>query len=91
VDLGAEYVIDRVVITFDKECFATEYKLNLSADGKEWMTIVHMRACQGGRQEHHFGGVKTRYVRVQALKPDGPNQEGKQMGVAELEVYSDAK
>ncbi|MCY3021374.1 MAG: discoidin domain-containing protein [Planctomycetota bacterium] len=91
VDLAKEYVIDRVVITFDKECFATQYKLNLSADGKEWITIVHMQGCKGGRQEHHFAGTKARYVRVQALKPDGPDQEGKQMGVAELEVYEGQK
>jgi hypothetical protein len=33
--------------------------------------------------------TSARYVRIQALKPDGPNQKGRQMAVAELEVYQD--
>ncbi|MGD0088890.1 MAG: discoidin domain-containing protein [Planctomycetota bacterium] len=91
VDLGAEHSVSKVVITFDKECFATEYKVNLSADGKEWITIAHILGCTGGRREHPIANLPARYVRVQALKPDGPGQEGRQMGVAELEVYAEER
>jgi hypothetical protein len=28
-----------------------------------------------------------RFVRVEAVKPNGPNQPGAQMSIAELEVY----
>jgi hypothetical protein len=91
VDLGAEHAVERVVISFDPKCYATEYKLNASADGKEWTTLAHVKGCDGSRQEHRFAATKARYVRVQALKPDGANQPGTQMGVTELEVYGAAK
>jgi len=91
VDLGAEHPLARAVITFDATCFATEYKVNLSADGQAWTTVAHVKGCKGGKQEHGFAATKARYVRIQALKPDGPNQEGTQMGVAELEVYAEKK
>ncbi|HEY3321020.1 MAG TPA: alpha-L-fucosidase [Planctomycetota bacterium] len=89
VDLGKVHSVSRVIITFDAEHFATEYNVNLSADGKEWSTVAHIDGCKGGKRDHVFANVDARFVRVQALKPDGPNQEGQQMGVAELEVYSE--
>lgn len=89
VDLGAVHPVRRVVITFDPEHFATEYKVNLSADGKAWTTVAHVREGKGGKKGHDFAPTPARYVRVQALKPDGPGQEGRQMGVAELEAYGD--
>jgi hypothetical protein len=87
VDLGAVHPVSRVVITFDPEHYATEYKVRLSADGQAWRTVAHVTGCKGGKREHAFAAAPARYVRVQALKPDGPDQEGRQMGVAELEAY----
>jgi hypothetical protein len=34
-----------------------------------------------------FKPLRAQFVRVSAVRPDGPNQPGAQMGVAELEVY----
>ncbi len=90
VDLGAAKPVARVVITFDPEHFATEYKVSLSADGQAWTAVAHVTGCKGGKREHALATPPSRYVRIQALKPDGPNQEGRQMGVAELEVYGTA-
>ena len=87
VDLGAVYPLERVVITFDKDCYPTEYKVNLSADGRTWTTVAHAKGATGGKPEHSFEPTPARHVRIQALKPDGPNQKGRQMGVVELEVY----
>jgi hypothetical protein len=39
--------------------------------------------------EHTFAATSARYVRIQALKPDGGKQKGVQMAVVELEVYED--
>jgi hypothetical protein len=89
VDLGAVHPLNRVVITFDKDRFATEYKVNLSADGQTWTTVAHVKDATGGKPEHTFATTSARYVRIQALKPDGGNQKGKQMAVVELEVYAD--
>jgi hypothetical protein len=89
VDLGAVHPLNRVVITFGKDRFATEYKVNLSADGQTWTTVAHVKDATGEKAEHTFAVTSARYVRIQALKPDGPNQKGRQMAVAELEVYQD--
>ncbi|MEI6150256.1 MAG: alpha-L-fucosidase, partial [bacterium] len=89
VDLGAVHPLNRVVIAFDKDGFATEYKVKLSADGLIWTTVAHVKDATGGKPEHTFAATTARYVRIQALKPDGPNQKGQKMAVLELEVYQD--
>jgi hypothetical protein len=86
VDLEQVYPLHRVVIHFGPG-FATEYKLHLSADGTHWTTVDHVVGCTGGTRQHVFSPVEARYVRVQAIKPDAPDQEGVQMSIAELEVY----
>jgi hypothetical protein len=64
-------------------------------DGLLWPIISRMghatetRARAAGKPEHTFTATSARYVRIQPLKPDGPNQKGNQMAVVELEVYQD--
>ena len=77
----------RAVIAFAPECFATDYKILLSVDGKTWAEAVHVTDGKGGQVTHALGNQETRYLRVQALKPDADKQPGVQMGIAELEVY----
>jgi hypothetical protein len=89
VDLGVVHPLTRVVITFGKDRFATEYKVNLSADGQTWTTVAHVKDATGEKAEHTFAATSARYVRIQGLKPDGGNQKGRQMAVVELEVYAD--
>jgi len=79
--------VSRMVVSFAKGGYATEYEILLSADGNTWHTVVHVTGCKGGVAKHSFPPTGARYVRVRALKPDGPNQEGTQMIVNELEVY----
>jgi hypothetical protein len=66
VDLGAVHPLNRVVIAFDKDLFATEYKVNLSADGGTWTTVAHVKDATGGKAEHTFAATSARYVRIQA-------------------------
>ncbi len=87
VDLQASHRVRRVVINFAATAWATEYKVALSEDGQDWREVAHVTGCRGGRQEHSFAPVSARYVRILGLKPDGPDQEGAQMAIAELEVY----
>ena len=51
--------------------------------------FVLATACMGQSfsYEATFDAVQARYVRVCGLKPDGPDQPGTQMSIAELEVY----
>lgn len=88
VDLQRRRAVSRVVIHFTPGGYATEYRLLFSEDGKKWVTAAHIKSCRGGTQRHILTPpLPARYVRVQAVKPDGPGQEGGQMGIAELEVY----
>jgi len=87
VDLMKLYNIRTVRILFSKTCWATDYKVLLSADGKTWNEITHVTNGTGGTVEHPANGMSARYIRVTALKPDGPGQEGAQMGIDELQVY----
>jgi hypothetical protein len=87
VDLVETAAIRRVAVTFGKS-YATHFQIRLSADGKMWTTVADVDNHAGGKFGKDFAPVNARYVRVCALKPDGPNQPGGQMSVAELEVYS---
>ena len=42
----------------------------------------------GGPHETRIAPTLARYVRVQALKPDGPNQPGMHMNIEELQVFA---
>ncbi len=88
VDLEKPELIGCIVVNFSHSNWATEYKVLVSLDGGHWRELVHERNCPGGRREHKFTPVKARYVRVQAIKPDGPGQLGGQMAISELEVYA---
>lgn len=87
VDLGEAAPLRRVVVHFAPGGYATEYQLLLSENGQDWAAVAEVAGCTGGTREHEFEPVSARYVRIRAIKPDGPDQPGGQMGIAELEVY----
>ena len=86
VDLRATHRIRRIVIHFGRN-YATEYKVLLSADGKSWRTVATVANCTGGTREHPVEALDARFIRLEAVKPNGPDQPGGQMSIAELEVY----
>jgi hypothetical protein len=87
VDLQAIHSLTRLVTHFLKTSYATDFKVLLSADGQSWAEIAHI--VDNKEMDHEFSIDKTaaRYIRIQSLKPDGPNQPGGQMAIAELEAY----
>jgi hypothetical protein len=87
VDLVDTVQVNRIKVTFGSG-YATQFELRLSADGKEWKTVAAKSDHDGTPFETSFDPVTARYVRVCGLKPDGPNQPGAQMSIAELEVYA---
>jgi hypothetical protein len=89
VDLQASATIRRVVVTFGTN-YATHFQVQFSSDRTTWTTAAEVKDHDGSKWEREFAPVTARYVRLRALKPDGPNQKGGQMSVAELEVYADA-
>jgi len=89
VDLGQSHAIGSAAVTFD-EGFASEYQWLGSVDGQQW-TVLATRTDGDYRTRYvtEFpSGEAYRYIAIKALKPDGPNQAGGQMVIAELEVYA---
>ena len=87
VDLLEARDVRRVKVNFAKNGYATQLRVQLSADGKTWQTAASADSLDGGAYACEFAPIKSQYVRVSALKPNGPNQPGAQMAIAELEVY----
>lgn len=86
VDLIDTRPIRRIRVTFGST-YATQLEIRLSADGEAWTTVEAREGHDGSPIEVTFEPVEARYVRILSLKPDGPDQPGGQMSVAELEVY----
>lgn len=86
VDLVDTRPVRRVKVTFGQG-YPTQLEIKLSADGKAWQTVAARSDHDGSPAEATFAPLPARYVRVCAIKPDGPGQKGSQMMVAELEVY----
>ena len=86
VDLVDTVPVQRIKVTFGSG-YATQFELRLSADRTIWQTVATKTDHDGTPFEATFDPVPARYVRVCALKPDGPDQPGAQMSIAELEVY----
>jgi hypothetical protein len=87
VDLLETRAVRHVKVTFARDGFATELRVQLSVDGRNWQTVATGRGLDGAPFAAEFPANKARWLRISALKPDGPNQRGAQMAVAELEVY----
>jgi hypothetical protein len=86
VDLEKLHLISKIKVTFGKT-FATEYTVSVSSDKSKWSEITHEKNSNGGKHSYIFEPVASRYVKVKGIKPDGENQKGIQMSIAELEVY----
>jgi hypothetical protein len=87
VDLEAVHLVDHIVIHF-ADGYPTEYKVQVSPDAVDWMIVHHGAGRPKSRYELPFAPTPARFVRVECVKPDGPEQEGIQMHIAELEVYA---
>lgn len=86
VDLIDTLTIQRVRISFGSG-YATEFEIILSEDGNTWNAVAVKNDHDGKPCDLTFSPTSARYIRIRALKPDGENQPGIQMSVAELEVY----
>jgi hypothetical protein len=78
--------VSRVVITFGQG-YATKYELLAQRDGGKWQSLATRTADRAGRVEIPFDPIEARVLRVRAIKPDGPDQPGTQMAIAEFEAY----
>jgi len=87
VDLLDTYAVRRVKVVYGRQAFATRACIRVSQDRQTWQTVATAETPDGQPFTADFDPVKTRYVRVCALKPDEAGQPGGQMSIGELEVY----
>lgn len=86
VDLVDTCKVRRIKVSFG-HAYATQFAVRLSPDGITWRTVAEKADHDGTPFEAAFEAAPARYVRVCGIKPDGPEQTGSQMSIAELEVY----
>ncbi len=87
VDLVDTCEVERIKVTFGSG-YATDLEICVSTDGDRWAVVSQAHDLTGAPFESTFEPVLARYVRVCGLKPNGPDQPGTQMSIAELEVYA---
>lgn len=86
VHLIHEENVRRIVIHFGPG-FATEFDVLASLDGDAWTTLGTFADQTGGSVELNCELIQAKVIRIRGLKPDGPNQRGGQMSIAEVEIY----
>jgi hypothetical protein len=90
VDLEAAVDFNQIVVTFPNNQFPTKVRVLTSNNpDSEWNV--------SGEESYDSGGQKTinltspqnaRFVRLQAITPDGENQLGGQMAIREFQVFN---
>jgi GH15 family glucan-1,4-alpha-glucosidase len=65
LDLGGTHEFGGLVIDWDAEDYATEYAVQVSADGSEWKTLHRSRAGNGGRDYVYLHDAESRLIRVE--------------------------
>lgn len=89
VDLLGPEKVNRAVIRFGPG-YATEFEVLASRDREAWVSLGVFRDQKGGNVEiRPEAPVQARFIRIRAIKPDGPDQPGGQMSIAEVEIYEE--
>lgn len=89
VDLLEPRPIQRIAVVFANDRYATRFDVQVSADRRQWTTIGSAENTDARSHAFRFAPVPSRYVRVRAFTPDGPDQKGNQMAVAELGAFEE--
>lgn len=85
IDLGEVNQVDRVLLYWET-AYASQYTLEVSADGQSWAKVHEENAGDGGMDEITFEPLGARYVRMNGIK------RGTTFGFSlwEMEVYGPA-
>jgi hypothetical protein len=86
VDLLKTYKPRRVTVAFAPGNYATKLRIQVSVDRTNWHTMAELDNPDGRSCTATFAPTVARYVRVSAVRPDGSDQLGGQMAIAELGV-----
>lgn len=86
VDLIDPADVQRIVVNFG-EGYATHFDIAASTDQRIWHMLHSRQDHDGSTVDITIEPMTARYIRVIGRKPDGPNQHGEQMMIAELQVF----
>ena len=67
VDLGETKTVSSVELLWEAAC-AAEYVIEVSNDGEQWTEVARNLNGKGGIEQLKFAPVKTRWIRMRALK-----------------------
>ncbi|MDR2440915.1 MAG: alpha-L-fucosidase [Planctomycetaceae bacterium] len=85
-DLLEPIKIQRIVVHFGSG-YPTEVELFSVAPTGNEISLGRFNEQKGQSLDVSFDPKEVRQIRVRSYKPNGPNQPGRQMSIAELEVY----
>ncbi len=68
IDFGRPVPVDNVVLHWER-AHATEYRLEVSDDGRQWQTLREARDSKGGKEVLSGLSGRGRYLRLSCLKP----------------------
>ncbi len=86
IEFEFEHNISSLDIKFTKEMFPTKWQVLLSQDGKDYKVVAE---CENGAilsQFVEFDKQAVKYIKIRALKPDGPGQLGAQMAICYVNI-----
>ena len=87
VDLLEPQPVRKLALCFAPGRYATSFDVQGSIDRSEWKPLAAVRDNQSLAHTFELPSSPIRYIRVRALKPDGSDQPGYQMAIAELAVF----
>ncbi|MGB2629716.1 MAG: discoidin domain-containing protein [Candidatus Omnitrophota bacterium] len=82
-DLGKPGVVSDIIIRWER-AHATDYKILVSNDAKNWQEVYHEKNGQAGVMESSFSSVKCRFVKILGLKRANDDWG---ISIWEVEIY----
>jgi hypothetical protein len=88
VDLGKQVAnIRQANIDFNAVGYAVDYEVYYSPDHIKWTLLIKESNNSKIHSVFQFPPVDARYFQIRSLKPDGPDQKGLQMCIAEIALF----
>lgn len=85
VDLEKKYMVDTVAVDWTPGAYATDYEVQVSADGETWNTVKTVNSAYPGLNLVKFDSAEAQYVAVVSI--NNANQWG--MSMTEMGVYGE--
>lgn len=85
VDLEKKYMVDTVAVDWTPGAYATDYEVQVSADGETWNTVKTVNSAYPGLNLVKFDPAEAQYVAIVSIS--NANEWG--MSMTELGVYGE--